>query len=117
MVLTTDELHEAAINCDEFTNEEHKIFGQNIPGNLKLVWKEGKDNGWSFVTHNIASYALVSKNTSAGKMPSVSNVSPLEIYKTQCELLEKKFSAIMQNRRSNKLKNLESIIQEIIFKP
>lgn len=115
MVLSTDELIDAAKSKKQFEKEFKKFFSDSVPGHLKLVWQENDD--WTFVTHNIASYALLSKNTNVAKMSSVSNVSPNEIFNSQTDMLNKKSAKISQNRRRNKLKDLSTIVQEIIFGP
>ena len=115
MVMSTDNLIDAAKSKNQFEQECKKIFSDNVPGHMKIVWKENQD--WSFVTHNVASYALLSKNTNIAKMSSISNISPLTIFNSQRDILNKKSAKFSQNRRCNKLKDLETIVQEIIFGP
>lgn len=116
VALSQDKLEDCVVNLQEFKKDLLNYFG-DAPGNLKLVWRQFPNDEWTFVTPGLLSWAMISKTKSIAKMNNVSNISPSQIYNTQCQILSKTPSSIIQKRRRNKIQNTKTISKTFIYNP
>jgi len=112
LVFSTDTIEEAVKNYHQFVQYKSQIFGDSVPGNLKIVWHVKSTDRWSFVTCRQSSYALLTDSFSTSKMPNISDTHAKNVYEAQRKLLTNKKCTIDQKRRKNKLIGPTSIINQ-----
>jgi hypothetical protein len=104
----------AAERFDEYLREKQQYFEFGEPGHLKLEWKMSSPD-WRFVSGMTQNYALVSETASRHKNSALNGITSMEGYEAACSLLEKRRVCFEQERRTNKLANLNTVVKTFVF--
>jgi hypothetical protein len=99
---------------EEFEREKGRFFQEGEPGHLKVEWTE-KSQDWKFISGMPQNYSLMSATASRHKNSALNHISSQQSYDASCAILEKKFISFEQQRRTNKLANLETCIKTFMF--
>jgi len=118
IALSTDSLDDAVIPelKVEYIEEKVKYLTANQVGHAKEEFKVD-EKGWKFASAVPQNYAILcsDENNSHHKNSSLSKISSKVSYDYSCNLLDKIESSVQQERRKNKLLNIETEQRTIKF--
>ena len=115
LCLSTNELDEAVKPNlkKEYLEKKVELFHKQMPGCLKEEFIFGPDTEWKFVSHLTHNYAVVTNQIDHGvhKNCALKHVSTLQAYNIGLARLNQKQTCVSQIRRTCKMANLETQVQ------
>ena len=118
--LATNELEEAADprHLDKFVSLKSSLFSKTKPGHLKEEFIMYPASEWKFVSGMTHNYCILTndKNIGVHKNSALRKVSNQQSYDAACAVLDRIPMVISQERRTNKMAHLETVLQNFCFK-
>ena len=117
MALATPTLDDAVLELlkPEFEKEKTNFFKPNTAGHLKLEYTIPRDQEWKFVTAMPMNYVILAKQSSVQKNCALNNLTNEYAYQCSLMMLTKQRLAVQQNRRVNKIVNIDTKTVTLIF--
>ena len=103
---------------EEYLDYKKHFFDDQLPGHFSTKWTFGNLDEWKFASARVQNYAIITNDAKKNvhKISAMKNMSSEASYNFSCKLLNRQEVIISQQRRVNKLLNMDKTERTFTFK-